>query len=78
MHLRRRLRLELLLEFAADAPVVLAATAAILVLFDWWFRFGVPVRVVLLVLALAGVLVFLGVRASSGTRRRGSTSCRWR
>ena len=63
VRLRRRLRLELLLEFAADALIVLAATGAILVLLDWWFRFGVQVRVVLLSLALAGVLVFLGVRA---------------
>jgi hypothetical protein len=63
VRLRRRLRLELLLEFAADALIVLAATGAILVLLDWWFRFGVQVRVVLLLLALAGVVVFLGVRA---------------
>ena len=43
--------------------IVLAATAAILVFLDWWFRFGVPVRVVLLLLALAGVLVVSGHRA---------------
>ncbi len=63
LRLRRRLRLELLLEFAADALVVLAVTGAVLVLLDWWFRFGVQVRGVLLLLALAGVLVFLSVRA---------------
>ena len=63
VRLRRRLRLELLLEFGADALIVLAAIGAILVSLDWWFRFGVQVRLVLLLLALAGVLVFLGIRA---------------
>ena len=53
----RRLRLELVLELAADAAVVLAATAAVLVFLDWWFRFGLPVRAVLLIAdCLAGVL----------------------
>ena len=61
--LRRRLRLELLLELAADAAVVLAGAGIILVFLDWFFRFSVPVRVVLLFLTLAGVLTFLGVRA---------------
>ena len=64
VQLRRRLRFELLLELAADAAVVLSATAAILVFLDWWFRFGVPVRSILLVLSIAGVLGFLVVRAS--------------
>lgn len=63
-----------MLELAADAAVVLSATAAILVFLDWWFRFGVPVRSILLVLSIAGVLGFLVVRASRHTRRRGSTS----
>ena len=63
LRLRRRLRLELLLEFGADALIVLAVIGAILVFLDWWFRFGVQVRLVLLLLALAGVLVFLGLRA---------------
>jgi len=62
--LRRRLRLQLALELAADAVTVLAATAALLVLLDWWFRFSLPVRVVLLILSLAGILVYLGVRAA--------------
>ncbi len=61
--LRRRLRLELLLELAADAAVVLASTAAVLVFLDWWLRFGVPVRAVLITLAFVGVLAFLAFRA---------------
>jgi len=61
--LRGRLRLQLALEFAADMAIVLTATAALLVLLDWWFRFSLPVRLVLLSLSLAGVFVFLGVRA---------------
>ncbi len=61
--LRNRLLLQLVLEFAADLAAVLAAAAAILVLFDWWFRFGVPVRVVLLILSLAGIAAFLVIRA---------------
>ena len=61
--LRRRLRTELLLELAADAAVVLSATALSLVFLDWWFRFSIPVRAVLLVLSLMGVLAFLGIRA---------------
>src|SRR5262249_22484649 len=61
--LRGRLRMELLLELAADAAVVLSATALVLVFLDWWFRFSVPVRVVLLILSLAAVATFLGIRA---------------
>ena len=61
--LRGRLRLQLALEFAADMAIVLTATAALLVLLDWWFRFSLPVRLVLLSLSLAGVFTFLGVRA---------------
>jgi hypothetical protein len=61
--LRRRLRLQLALELAADAAVVLAAAGAILVLLDWWYRFGLPVRLVLLALTLGGLCVFLGIRA---------------
>ncbi len=52
--LRRRLRLELLLELAADAAVVLAGAGIILVFLDWFFRFTVPVRVVLLFLTSGG------------------------
>ncbi len=62
--LRGRLRVELALELAADAAIVLSGTAAILVFLDWWFRFGLPVRVVLLILSLAGTLTFLGIRAA--------------
>ena len=54
--LRGRLRLQLVLELAADAAVVLTATAAILVFLDWWFRFGLPVRAFLLVLCARGRL----------------------
>jgi hypothetical protein len=61
--LRGRLRLQLALEFAADMAIVLTATAALLVLLDWWFRFSLPVRLVLLSLSLASVCVFLGLRA---------------
>ena len=61
--MRRRLRWELALELAADAAIVFAGSAAILVFLDWWFRFGVPVRLILLSLTLAGVLAFLGIRA---------------
>ena len=61
--LRGRLRLQLALEFFADMAIVLTATAALLVLLDWWFRFSLPVRLVLLSLSLAGVCVFLGIRA---------------
>jgi hypothetical protein len=61
--LRRRLHVELALEFAADAAVALAAAGTLLVLLDWWYRFGLPVRLVLLLLTLAGLCAFLGVRA---------------
>jgi hypothetical protein len=63
VRLRRRLRVELALELVADAALVLSGTAALLVFLDWWFRFGLPVRVILLTLALLGVLAFLGTRA---------------
>ena len=61
--LRRRLRLQLALEFAVDAAVVLTATAAVLVFLDWWSRFGLPARLALLTASLAAILVFLAVRA---------------
>ena len=60
--LRGRLHLQLLLELATDAVVVLTATAAVLVFLDWLFRFALPVRVVLRSLCLLGLLAFLGVR----------------
>jgi hypothetical protein len=61
--LRSRLRLQLVLEFATDAVSVVTATAALLIFIDWLFRFGLAVRLILLTLALAGILIFLGVRA---------------
>ncbi len=63
VRLTRRLGLELLLELAADALIVLAIAAAILVFLDWWLRFGLAVRLILLVITEIGVLAFLGVRA---------------
>jgi hypothetical protein len=64
--LRRRLSLQSALEYAADAAAVLAATAAVLVLLDWWFRFGLAPRRILLALAAIGLLAFLAAR---GLRR---------
>jgi hypothetical protein len=61
--LRRRLRVEMALEFALEAAALLAAAAALLVLFDWWFRLGQTARVVLLVVALTCVVPFSLVRA---------------
>jgi len=61
--LRWRLLFQLALEFAALAAIILAATAAVLVLLDWWFRFGLAVRLLLLVLSLAAVAAFLGAQA---------------
>jgi hypothetical protein len=60
---RFRLFLQLALEFTSLAAIVLAATAAILVLFDWWFRFGLAVRIVIIVLCIAALAVFLGAEA---------------
>jgi hypothetical protein len=64
--LRKRLRLQLVLEFAVDAVAVLVATAAILIFFDWWFRFGHALRVILFWIGSIGILTFLTGR---GTRR---------
>ena len=61
--LRGRLNLQLLLELATDAVVVLMVTAAVLVFLDWLFRFGLPIRLILPRLCLLVVLAFLGVRA---------------
>ncbi len=61
--LRRRLRLQLALELAVDAAVVVTATAAVLVVLDWWSRFGLAVRLALLTTSLAAIGVFLAVRA---------------
>jgi len=61
--LQRRLRQELVLEFVTDLVLVLVATSAILVFLDWLFRFGLPVRLVLMTLSLVGAATFLGRRA---------------
>lgn len=66
--LRRRLQLQMTLEFALDAAAVLVATAAVLVFLDWWFRLGLPARLVLLAAALIGVIPFAIVRAVRGWR----------
>jgi hypothetical protein len=62
--LRRQLHLQLTLEFLADAAVIVAVTGALLVFLDWWFRFSVPVRGILLLASLTGVIVLLSVRAA--------------
>jgi hypothetical protein len=69
--LRRRLRLQLALEFAADVAIILAATGALLVVLDWWFRFSLAARVVFLLASLAAVLAWLGVRAARRWRAAG-------
>lgn len=61
--LRRRLRLQMALEFALDAAVALVGLAALLVLLDWWFRLGLTARLIILGIALLGVLPLLVVRA---------------
>ncbi|APW59517.1 hypothetical protein [Paludisphaera borealis] len=61
--LRRRLRIQLMLELIAEAAVALAATGALLVLLDWQLRLSRPVRLVLLGLSLAVIAGFLAVRA---------------
>ncbi|WP_026012168.1 hypothetical protein, partial [Singulisphaera acidiphila] len=50
--LRRRLQLQMALEFALDAAVALVATAALLVFLDWWFRLNLPARLILLAAVL--------------------------
>jgi hypothetical protein len=50
---------------------VLVATGAVLVLLDWFFRLGLPARLSLLVLSLAGILGFLGARAVRRWRSAG-------
>jgi len=61
--LRQRLRLELILEFVVDKVTALTAIAVVLVFLDWWFRFGLQVRLIVLVLSLATFLGFLAIRA---------------
>jgi hypothetical protein len=61
--LRRRLRLQMALEFALEAVAMCVATAAVLVLLDWWFRLGTTARLVLLGIALLGVVPIIVARA---------------
>ena len=69
--LRGRLHRQLALEFAADAALVITGTAAMLVLLDWWFRFGLPSRLFLLTLARRGGCGVSGraARQGAGVRR---------
>ena len=69
--MRNRLRLQLVLEFAVDAMAALVATLAVLILLDWSFRLGLQARIALLVLSVAGVVGFLGVRAVRRWRSAG-------
>jgi hypothetical protein len=69
--LRRRLRLQMGLEFALDAAAALVGTAALLVLLDWWFRLGLSARLGLLAVALIVVVpihVVWVVRRGRATR----------
>src|SRR3954454_7830668 len=68
--LRRRLQLQMALEFALDAAIALVAPASVLVFLDWWFRLGLPARLVLLDSFILGVIPFAFVRA---LRRWGAT-----
>jgi hypothetical protein len=61
--LRRRLRLQMTLEFVLETVAILVATAAILVVLDWWFRPGTTARIILLELVLIGVVPFILIRA---------------
>jgi hypothetical protein len=60
--LRRRLHVQMVLETALDAAACLTAIGAVLVALDWWFRLGLPARLVLLATALVGAVGFLGIR----------------
>ena len=50
------------IEFVLETATVLVATAAILVLLDWWFRSGVTARIIFLELVLLGVVPFVLIR----------------
>ncbi len=62
-NLRRRLHLQLILELAAEAIIAITAAGAALIFLDWFFRFGLQVRVLVLALSVIGLLAFLGLRA---------------
>lgn len=66
--LRRRLQLQMALEFALDAAVALVATAALLVFLDWWFRLNLPARLILLAAVLIGIVPLAILRALRGWR----------
>jgi hypothetical protein len=68
---RRRMWLELALELATDAAVLLVAAAILLVLFDWYFRLSLPVRITFLALTLAGLGALLVHRAAGRLRSAG-------
>ncbi|WP_435010746.1 hypothetical protein P12x_002025 [Tundrisphaera lichenicola] len=61
--LRRRLRLQLALELAVDSATILVATAALLILLDWWLRLGLPSRLALVTISLGAALAFVIARA---------------
>lgn len=61
--LRRRLRLEMALEFTLEAAAIMVAAAVVLVVLDWWIRMGLAPRLLMLTLALGSILCLLGVRA---------------
>ena len=60
--LRRRLRLQMALEFVLEAAAIVVAAAATLVVLDWWFRPGTTARIILLELVLVGLVPFLLIR----------------
>ncbi len=61
--IRRRLTWQLALELAVDAALAVVATAAVLILLDWWLRLDRPARLVLLAIAATSLVAFLGLRA---------------
>jgi hypothetical protein len=54
---------QFVLEIAALATIVLAATAAVLVLLDWLLRLGLAVRILLLSVSLVAIAGYLGAQA---------------
>ena len=61
--LRRRLQLQMALETAMEVVAALALTGVVLVALDWWLRFGLTARIVLLTMLAVGLLGWLGTRA---------------
>lgn len=61
--LRRRLRLQMALEFVLEAAAALVGLAAVLVLLDWWFRLGLLSRLVLLMFTVLGVIPYFAFQA---------------